>query len=136
MINYADYTIKQFCCFDLKTGTIIIAATHFIILNSILHSWEQYSEEKLVWTVIQAVATLALFVGVIKNIYLLYVPWLVVVLPSAAAVLFTVVALGLAVCSFFAPLVGFLYCFWCVFSAFDEVRKTEETRSSYYQTIT
>ncbi|XP_037051766.1 uncharacterized protein LOC119085450 [Bradysia coprophila] len=136
MINYSDYTLKQFCCaFDLKTGTIIIAAAHFIILNSILYSWDQYTGEKIFWTIVQALSTVALFIGVIKNNYLLYVPWIVVVFPSAAAIIVFLAFLALALFAFIAPLMGFLYCFWCVFSAFDEVRKTDETRLSYDEPI-
>lgn len=67
MINYSDYTLKQFCCsFDLKTGTIIIAASHFILLNSILYSWEQFTGEKIFWTIIQAISTVVLIYGVVK----------------------------------------------------------------------
>ncbi|KAG4073827.1 hypothetical protein HA402_014032 [Bradysia odoriphaga] len=136
MINYSDYTLKQFCCaFDLKTASVFIAATHFIILNSILYSWDQYTGEKVFWTIVQALSTVALLVGVIRNNYLLYVPWIIVVFPSVAAIIVGLASLGLVLFVFVAPFIGFLYCFWCVFSAFDDARKSDETRLSYDEPI-
>lgn len=77
MFNYSDYTLKTFCCgIDLKTATYAISVAHFIFLNSILYSWQYYTGGKIFWTIIQAIATISLFVGVNKVIMHPCVRWL------------------------------------------------------------
>ncbi len=128
MFNYSDYTLKTFCCgIDLKTATYVIAVAHFIFLNSILYSWEYYTGEKIFWTIIQAIATISLFVGVykvkmrrsfvlehetIKNkikfkfqeTYVLYLPWIVVVFPSVAAIIVGIAFIALVLIVFVGPM--------------------------------
>lgn len=125
LFNYSDYTLKTFCCgIDLKTATYVIAVAHFIFLNSILYSWQYHTGEKIFWTIIQAIATISLFVGVNKVIRwpftsehkykkyknqlqdnnVLFLPWIVAVFPSVAVIIVGIAFIALVVIVCVGPL--------------------------------
>lgn len=81
---------------------------------------------------------------------------MVVVFPSVAAILVAIAAIALFLIVLVGPMgrflrqfmkiiiqidstlsfkVGFIYCFWCVFSTFDDTRKIQENRTDYDEHI-